>query len=591
MPAQKPLTATPSPTLDWSRNGIPASTDFDDIYFSVDNGLEETKTVFLQGCGLPEAWQKNPRFVIGELGFGTGLNFLAAWQLWQTTKPMNGHLHFVSIEKYPLSIKDLKQALSSWPKLKTEAERLCQRWPDRVKGVHRLHVSPNVTLTLFHMDVASALTAMNTKANAWFLDGFSPAKNPDMWSPEIMKLVARRSAPSARIGTFTVAGFVREGLTQAGFTVEKKPGFGRKRDRLEATYKGTSEKPAPSAIRPVIIGGGIAGASLAKGFLRRGIRPVIIENYQISASGNPAAIIKPRLDLLDRPESRFFLNSYLYALQTYAETDAIIALGVTEYIKPENHKRFEKLTRNKALTSEHLSHCAETKTLTYGRSLVIEPKAVLEDWKQSADIIKGTATEFNRKGDMWQALDSDGTLLAEGTHVIIAAGFGIDGLKAKDNFSLRYTRGQLTWAGAVLGVTHPITYGGYALPMNNQLLLGASNGHLSRMEGADPFALLDEADDENIENFKTATGLKAFKSSRSSRSAVRVVSKDTLPKFDEIDDNLWCLTGLGSRGFVFAPLLGETIVSDICGDPAPIDDALRARFEAREKPNLKTRPG
>ena len=588
MPSPTSLTATPPPALDWSRESIPASTDFDDIYFSVDNGLEETKAVFLGGCGLPEGWQDHSKFVIGELGFGTGLNFLAAWQLWKTSKPNKGHLHFLSIEKYPLSKEDLERALGAWPELKSEAERLINLWPGRVKGIHRLHLAQDVTLTLFHMDAAAALTAMQARVNTWFLDGFSPAKNPEMWSRDIMQLVANRSAPGARLATFTVAGFVREGLSAAGFTPQKMPGFGRKRNRLEATYKGAPHSEEQSPIKPIIIGGGIAGASLAKGFARRRVVPILIENDQIAASGNPAAIVKPRLDLQDRPESRFFLGSYLYALQAYTETDAIIARGVTEFAKPEALARYKKLIGNAALPKEHLTH--EDEIVTYGHALVIKPKKVLENWKQDAEVIDGTAARFTREGETWQVYNVDGDLLAEGTHIVIVAGYGIRELDAKDGFSLRYTRGQLTWAEAVPRVIAPITYGGYALPLEGQLLLGASNEHLSRMEDLDPFALLEAADAENIETFEEATGFQAVKSDRASRSSVRVVSKETLPKFDEIDDRLWCLTGLGSRGFAFAPLLGEAIVSNICGDPAPIDIALRARFGAREKPNLKTRP-
>jgi len=591
MSTQKPLTATPAPALDWSREGTPASTKFGDIYFSVDDGLEEAKALFLEGCGLPHAWQKRHKFVVGELGFGTGLNFLVTWQLWKRTKPKSGHLHFVSIEKYPLSKDNLRRALTAWPTLTGYAARLAGMWPGRVKGVHRLHIAPDVTLTLCHMDVAAALTAMNAKMNAWFLDGFSPAKNPEMWSPEIMQLIAKRSAAGARLGTFTVAGYVREGLIKAGFKVEKKPGFGRKRNRLEAVFNGVDSHQLSRPIKPIIIGGGIAGASLAKSFARRDIYPTIIENDQIAASGNPAAIVKPRLDLQDRPESRFFLGSYLYALNAYAETDAIIARGVTEIAKSENSTRFEKLVGQAALPTDHLSYVPKTKTVTYGQSLVIDPKTVLKDWKHRATLIKGTATDFKHDGKNWKIFDTDSNLLAEGTHVIIAAGFGIHDLKAKDDFPIRYTRGQLTWAEAVPDITHPITYGGYALPMEGHLLLGATHEHLKPTENENPFALEDADDDENIDAFKTATGLSTSKADRPARSAVRVVTTDTLPKFDEIETQLWCLTGLGSRGFVFAPLLGETIVSDICEDPAPIDKAIRARFGAREKPNLKTRPG
>jgi len=153
------------------------------------------------------------------------------------------------------------------------------------------------------------------------------------------------------------------------------------------------------------------------------------------------------------------------------------------------------------------------------------------------------------------------------------------------DISLRFSRGQLTWAKADLDKT--VTYGGYAVPLVDGILLGATH---QRLDGADPFALKDSDDRENIEGFKKFTGLDAIKSDKSSRASIRVTTADTLPLLGEIEENLWLLTGLGSRGFVFAPLLAEAIVSKICGDPLPISKKVWARFQAREKSNRKARP-
>ena len=271
----KPLTATPKPKLDWGREGTPSSTEYDDIYFSVDGGLEETKAVFLQGCGLPQAWKNKQVFTIGELGFGSGLNFLAAWELWTQTANPSQQLHFISIEAYPWTSEDLQKALTHWPTLEAYAAPLIEQWPGQVKGVHRLHFG-NVHLTLFHMPIDEALSTMDAQIDAWFLDGFSPSKNPDMWSEDVFNALAKHSAPNAKLATFTVAGHVRRGLGNASFDVEKKPGFGRKRERLEATLKDSKplEITTPYTDKPpVIIGGGIAGASIARAYQRRGISP------------------------------------------------------------------------------------------------------------------------------------------------------------------------------------------------------------------------------------------------------------------------------------------------------------------------------
>ena len=223
MTAPKPLTATPPALLKWSDEGEPVAQEFDDVYFSKDGGLDESKAVFLQGSHLPEAWQDTDVFVIGELGFGSGLNFLAAWDLWNISSKSGQCLHFLSVEAFPLSKAQLTRTLEKFPSLKPLADQLIAQWPARVKGVHRLHFGA-VTLTLFHGEIEPVLSSMDARINAWFLDGFSPAKNPDMWSDVVFAHMARLSAPSASVATFTVAGDVRRGLSAAGFAVEKKTG-------------------------------------------------------------------------------------------------------------------------------------------------------------------------------------------------------------------------------------------------------------------------------------------------------------------------------------------------------------------------------
>jgi len=232
MPPPIPLTQCDPPLLDWSRSGTPAATNFADIYFSTDGGLDETETVFLKGCGLPEGWRSRERFVIGELGFGSGLNFLASWRLWDKTKIGGSRLHFVSIEKFPFDTHQLKKALSAWPELTSYSDQLISAWPGRVKGFHRLHFG-DVTLTLIHDDISAALDGLDASIDAWFLDGFSPSKNLDMWSENVMNKIASLSAPGTRLATFTVAGSVRVALKEAGFETEKKQGSVTDKEKIE----------------------------------------------------------------------------------------------------------------------------------------------------------------------------------------------------------------------------------------------------------------------------------------------------------------------------------------------------------------------
>ena len=554
MAAPLPLTQCDPPALDWSRPEAPAAADFGDIYFSVDGGLAETETVFLKACGLPERWQKRRRFVIGELGFGSGLNFLAAWRMWDATKSENSRLHFISIEKFPFDAEQLQQALSAWPELKNYSAQLIHSWPGQVKGFHRLHFG-DVTLTLIHDHISNALDELEARVDAWFLDGFSPAKNPDMWSGEIMQKLSGLSAPGARVGTFTVAGTVRNALTAAGFTVEKKEGFGRKRHRLEAIFPGeeTEERFVPT---PTIIGAGIAGASLARAFARRGITANIIHdpNHK-AASHNAAALIKPRLDLQDRPESRFFLNSYLYARQAYQ--GHALKEGVMHIPKSETEsQRFIKLNTQAPIGTEHFSFDEAANRLNLNKSLVIKPKSVLADWLSG------------------MSLSETGTSNTDLT--ILAAGYGVKDMMTDTHIQLRFSRGQLTWAEG--DIETATTYGGYALPLKDGLLLGATH---QRLDGGNPFSNKPEDDVQNLNNFETFTGVKAQQLDKPSRASVRVTTADTLPMIGLLEDGLWLLTGLGSRGFVFAPLLAEAIVSKICGDPLPIAKSVWKRFGTR----------
>jgi tRNA 5-methylaminomethyl-2-thiouridine biosynthesis bifunctional protein len=230
-------------TLDW-QDGLPFSSRFGDVYFSADSGLEEKRHVFLQGNRLKErvaALSAGESFAIGEAGFGTGLNFLCAWQLFEQSAPPGAGMDFLSIEKYPLGDDELCAALALWPALQPFADALLARWPQRVPGWNRWHFDGGrVRLTLVFGDVAEVLPQLpDGNVDAWFLDGFSPAKNPEMWSEEVLTGIARASRPGATLATYTCAGWVRRGLQQAGFAVERATGFGRKREMLRGTRADT----------------------------------------------------------------------------------------------------------------------------------------------------------------------------------------------------------------------------------------------------------------------------------------------------------------------------------------------------------------
>ena len=219
------------PDLRWE-DGVPVSAEFDDPYYSRADGLAETRHVFIAGNDLPARWAGAEAFRIAELGFGTGLNFCAAWQAWEASGA-TGHLHFTSFEMHPLDPSVIEAALRVWPELNAYRERLVAAWSSEGGTL----TFGNVSLTVMIGDARETLPKWQGKADAWFLDGFAPSRNPAMWEESLLSAVAAASAPDATLATYTVAGFVRRGLAAAGFTLEKRSGFGTKREMLTGNLK------------------------------------------------------------------------------------------------------------------------------------------------------------------------------------------------------------------------------------------------------------------------------------------------------------------------------------------------------------------
>jgi len=231
--------------LEW-RDGMPYSTAFGDVYFSSDNGMLETEYVFLQSNDLQSRWQvlDVSEFTIIETGFGTGLNFLCAASLWLRTAPAGAQLKFISVEKYPLNLQDMALALQHWPALKPVAELLISQYESLLNNGSVSLFNHRIQLSVLLGDATECLSAIHTKADAWFLDGFAPSKNPDMWHAGLFEQMARLSHVGSTFATFTSAGTVRRGLTAAGFAAGKRTGFGKKREMLHGYYTGSQNTAA-----------------------------------------------------------------------------------------------------------------------------------------------------------------------------------------------------------------------------------------------------------------------------------------------------------------------------------------------------------
>jgi len=214
------------------------SSQFDDIYFNPADGIGESRYVFLDGIGVPEVWAGHEHFHISELGFGTGLNFLLTLDAWQKIAAPDAHLTYTGIDLYPLEKLELEKIYPAWPELQISAQQLLNVYPGTEAGMHICYPAPHITLMLLWGEVLDMLRAMRRRQDAWYLDGFAPRKNPNMWRDELYPELARLSAPDARVTTFTAAGIVKRGLENNNFTVTKTKGFAHKREHIIAHYNG-----------------------------------------------------------------------------------------------------------------------------------------------------------------------------------------------------------------------------------------------------------------------------------------------------------------------------------------------------------------
>lgn len=229
---------TRRPEIVWRQESSPYSVAYDDIYFSAQDGLAESRAVFLEGNNLPGAWSKRRTFRVAELGFGLARNFCAAASLWRETSTEDQWLSYIGIEASPVFARDIQQALSPWNELSDVVAALTQVYPDASSGRHVLEM-PNfrVNLTLFFEDAATAIQKIEEPVDCWFLDGFAPAKNPNLYDSVMIHAVAEHSQPGTTLATYSAASSLRRALEENNFKVKKCPGFGLKRERITAQYQ------------------------------------------------------------------------------------------------------------------------------------------------------------------------------------------------------------------------------------------------------------------------------------------------------------------------------------------------------------------
>lgn len=599
--------------LDWQLvDGIdvPMSKQFGDVYFSKDNGLLETRHVFLNGNDLTTRLadlKPFEYFCVGETGFGTGLNILALWQLWQQVRPNNhSHLHAISVEKFPLSKADLIRALNAWSELKPLADQLISQYPMPIAGCHRLSFPEDrFSLDLWLGDAYDVFPVIEKTAsvNAWFLDGFAPSCNPDMWEENVLNNIVRLSEIGTTFASFSVAGVLKRGLKNHGISISRPRGFKHKREMLKAIWKPAeetessliqeitqkkTEQDTETNIKPrqiAVIGAGIAGLSTAWAFAQRGHQVMIYDQSAplSGGSGNPLALLNPKLCPVEQSGEHLMTLAWQHALNHYQKFKAFRPIQVNQLAlkNPEQLLGLADEYPEKILAVQDTED-QEIQTAFPSLKLLeagaVSPHQLRDEILQHPNIQYQQTKISHIEAAIKPQLFSDEQDLGEFDHVIVCTARETQRFFA-DYPVLKPIRGQVSW---VNNKTQPLSqniaysYGGYCMQLDAEhLILGASF-----YPGRDDIEVLAEDHVHNCELihsvFPEYAQSLASTETWQGRASVRAQSQDYFPLLGKMksDQEIYSFAGLGSKGFLFAPLCSEILAAQILGEACPVPSSL-----------------
>lgn len=611
--------------LEFTADGTPWCASYGDIYHSRHGGPAQARHVFLGGNDLPRRWQGRERFVILETGFGLGLNFLTTWAAWRADPKACGRLHFVSVEKHPFSAADLARAQAAWPEFAPLAAELQAAWPLLTPGIHRLNLERGqVVLTLVFGDAQRWLRRLELAADAFYLDGFSPACNPELWTPEICKALARLAAPGATLATWAVSGAVRQALAAHEFTLHKAPGFAGKRHMLTGWHH--SRKPLrhrpPATRQALVLGAGVAGTAVAAALAARGWEVDILEKAEgvaRGASGNLAGVLRPlpsRDDnLLARLTRAGFLTArrHLLALEALGLPVRWGSTGALHLGRDAAHAAHQARTvqtlglppqflqfLDAAAASERIGwrvpwggwyfplggwvnppSLCQANLLSQAQRIRLHPNCHIADIKH----IDGH----------WHALDAQGRRLAAAPHLVMACGVAAPCFTPFAWLPQRAVRGQVSLIPASRSTLPPhllVCGKGYITPaIDGCWVAGATH----QPEDDDPceraadHAFNLERIGQLLPGFAAETKLADLRG----RVGFRPMSPDRLPIVGAAPDpqarsqsrhmarqpGLWCIQGFGARGIVWSALMAELLASQMEGEPLPLESELVAALD------------
>lgn len=611
--------------LQFDDEGVPFSYLYGDAYHPRAGALGQAREVFLAGCGLPRAWQGQDCYVIVETGFGLGHNFLATWEAWRADPQRSRRLHFISVEKHPFSATDLRDAHQRSGAPAELSALLCRDWPLALPGVHRLHFDDDrVTLTLLFGDAQELLPEIDAQADAIFLDGFAPGKNPDMWSAQVFRALAELSHSDTRIATWSVSGWIRTGLAEAGFLTDKAPGFASKRERLCGHAITASPRVEPGQdMRAIVIGAGLAGTGIAERLAARGWRIQLIEaaaQPAQGASGNLAGAFRPLPASTDGRLFQLTRAGFLYGLRHLKALEAedlkvlSARCGALHLARDaEQEKKLAEITRtvrgperfmrfvDRDAAAALAGHAVRFGGWYFEMGGWINPPSLcIANLARHPTLIQASfghrVHRLQRVAGLWRALSASGELLGEAPVVVLANAADARRLALTDWLPLSSARGQVSHlpAAKLAPLARVICGNGYLTP--------AVDGWISA--GASFFPEDDSQHlrlGEHLENLDRANKMlpgfaeQLSASELEGRVSHRSVSPDRLPMLGELpsvalgngfnlatvprQQGLYLFSALGARGLAWSSLLAEELASRIAGEPLPLRRSLADRLD------------
>jgi len=622
--------------IEW-RDGQPYSPGYDDIYYSTAGGREESEYVFLKHNYLASRWQEivsGEHFVIAETGFGTGLNFVLSLQAWAEQAPSDACLHYVAIEKHPVSPDDIKRVAENWPELSAAFDELLSVYPLPVEGEHcRVLLGGRVYLHLIFSDVVDALESRELQVDAWYLDGFDPDKNADLWSDQVFSLIEKNSKQGATLSTYTAAGFVRRGLQAVGFDVEKVKGHGKKREMITAVLN--DKKPVQTKTpwfelektnyqnkKAVIIGAGLIGLTTAWSMVQRGWQVTVIEKHENvaeEASGNPAGLLMLRLAIDNKNDTAFYTSAMLYAshcldqLQEQSDESFWFHEGVYSIFK---EGKAEKIIESHGLPKEfieildehdlqpHLKDKDVTVSFLRDAGWASPKKAcevLVQACGESLQLINREVLNVRKTEGEWQAIGQQEKIIASAEVLIIANGVDANQFKISSWLPVSSVRGQLTEVTASeksLALNRALSFDAYVTPeYKGKHYVGATY-----RVGDDNLERTQEEQDENLNHLEQCLPDIFDKPEQlNGRVGFRPVSNDMTPIIGAMPDiqafkedykelrhgrpraqypPAKYLTGLyvnaahGSRGICSSFLSAEIIAAMVENKPLPVSQEI-----------------